>query len=214
MKKVFLISTLLLFLLQIHAQDESSYMMIMVKQKKSFKMARGVADYQELANSFERIANAESDQWHPLYYAALCYINMTFSGDDVTAFDGYLDKAQTFIDKALAIYPDESEIHVLQALLYQARIRVDPAGRGMTYSIKANESLVKALEYNDGNPRAYYLQAMNVLGTPKAYGGGPEKACPIFQKADETYKSHKPDHVLSPTWGGERNSMMMSKNCL
>jgi len=195
------------------AQDESEYMMVMVKQKKSFKMARNANDFQNLANSFERIANAESDQWHPLYYAALCYVNMSFVNNDNGKKDEYLDKAQTYIDKALIIYPDESEIHVLQALLYQGKIQIDPAGRGMTYSMKANESLGKAKEYNVENPRVYYLLGMNVLHTPEAFGGGPAKACPLFNTAHEKFRAHKPEHVLSPTWGGERNQTLLTNNC-
>ncbi|HPE55128.1 MAG TPA: hypothetical protein PK904_01935 [Bacteroidales bacterium] len=195
------------------AQDESSYMMIMVKHKKSFKMARTEQDFQNLANSFERIANAETDQWHPLYYAAMCYINMSFVNEDNEQKDAYLDKAQTFVDKALEIYPDESEILVLQGLLYQGRIQIDPAGRGMTYSAKANEQLNAAKEINPENPRAYYLLGLNVLHTPEAFGGGPAVACPLFKTAIDKFKNYVPENVLSPTWGGERNQMLFDQSC-
>jgi tetratricopeptide (TPR) repeat protein len=195
------------------AQDESSYMMIMVKHKKSFKMARSAQDFQDLANNFERIANAESDQWHPLYYAALCYINMSFVSDQNEQKDAFLDKAQAFIDKALLIYPDESELFVLQALLYQGKIQIDPAGRGMTYSAKADEQLSIAKKINPENPRIYYLMGLNVLHTPESFGGGPTAACPLFQTAIEKFKNHLPENVLSPTWGGERNQMLYTQYC-
>ncbi len=195
------------------AQEESSYMMIMVKHKKSFKMARTEQDFQRLANDFERIANVETDQWHPLYYAALCYINMSFITDDNDQKDAYLDNAQSFIDKALLIYPDESELFVLQALLYQGKIQIDPAGRGRTYSAKAGEELNTAKELNPDNPRVYYLLGLNVLHTPEAFGGGPDAACPLFKTADEKYKSFLPENVLAPTWGGERNYKLYSQYC-
>ncbi|MCB2221478.1 MAG: hypothetical protein KQI35_13845 [Bacteroidetes bacterium] len=195
------------------AQDESSYMMIMVKHKKSFRMARTVQDFQNLANNFERIANAESDQWHPLYYAALCYINMSFVTDQNDQKDAFLDKAQAFIDKALLIYPDESELFVLQALLYQGKIQIDPAGRGMTYSAKADEELKMAKDINPDNPRVYYLLGLNVLHTPESFGGGPAAACPLFETAIEKFKTYLPENVLSPTWGGERNQMFYTKYC-
>jgi len=195
------------------AQNESSYMMIMVKYKKSFKMARSEQDFQNLANDFERIANAESDQWHPLYYAALCYINMSFIAGKNDQKDTYLDKAQSLIDKALLIYPDESELFVLQALLYQGRIQIDPAGRGMTYSAKANEELNVAKDINPDNPRTYYLLGLNVLHTPEAFGGGPKAACPLFKTAMEKFISYLPQNVLSPTWGGERNDALYRQYC-
>jgi len=104
-------------------------------------------------------------------------------------------------------------LHVLQGMLYQARIKIDPAGRGMTYSMKANEELNKAKEYNPDNPRAYYLLGMNVLHTPESFGGGPEAACPLFKKADEKFRTYIPQNVLSPTWGPERNLSFMKESC-
>ena len=125
----------------------------------------------------------------------------------------YLDQAQPFIDKALEIYPDESELHVLQGMLYQARIKVDPAGRGMQYSMKATEELNQAKSYNPDNPSAYYLLGMNVLHTPESFGGGAGAACPLFRKADELFRSYVPENVLSPTWGPERNLELLRQNC-
>ena len=213
MKKLSIALVLFAFMTSLFAQDESGYMTIMVKQKKAFKMAATVNDFQNLANSFERISNAETDKWHPLYYAALSYINMSLVSKDNSLKDGYLDKAQTFIDKALLIYPEESELFVLSALLNEARISIDPAGRGMSYSQKANGFLEEAKKFNPDNPRIYYLQGMNVLHTPAAYGGGAENACKLFKLAMEKYLTDRPDNVLSPTWGGERNQKLYTENC-
>lgn len=177
-------------------------------------MARNEQDFQNLANSFERIANAESDQWHPLYYAGFCYINLSFISKDNVQKDAYLDKAQEFVDKAIEIYPDESEIHVLQGLLHQGRIQIDPAQRGMIYSQKAAQSLEEAKSYNPDNPRAYYLLGLNILHTPEAFGGGAENACKQFSKAYELFTSERPEHVLLPTWGGDRNQTLYNQNCV
>ena len=214
MKKVFFFIILVTFTTGLFAQDNSSYMMVMVKQKKAYNMARSEQDFLSLANSFERISNAESDKWHPLYYAGMCYINMSFINDINPQKDAYLDKAQTYIDKALEIYPDESELHVLQALLYQGRIQIDIAQRGMSYSVKANEALERAKEYNPENPRVYYLSGLNIRHTPLTYGGGVDSACKLFKTAMEKYKTYRPEHVLSPTWGGERNQRLYNENCV
>ena len=202
-----------LFSFGISCFSQGDYMNVMVRQKNAFKMSHSVDDFQSLANAYERIANAESDKWHPLYFAALCYLNMSFITDNMEQVDAYLDKAQPFIDKAMEIYPDESELHVLQGMLYQARIKVDPAGRGMNYSMKANEELNRAREYNPDNPRVYYLLGMNVLHTPETFGGGAQAACPLFEKAHEKFETYVPDHVLSPTWGAERNFALLRQHC-
>lgn len=195
------------------AQESSDYIMVMLEQKKAMKNANSIADYQNLANGFERIGNAESNQWHPLYYAGLCYVNMSFFNSTAVQKDAYLDKAQSFIDKAMEIHPDESEIYVLQALTYQGRIQVDAAQRGMTFSQKAAQSVNEAKEYNPENPRAFYLLGMNVLHTPEAFGGGAANACPLFKKADELFIAEKPEHVLSPTWGSEGNQKQIAQSC-
>jgi len=214
MNKILLYIILLSLATGLTAQDNSEYMMVMVKQKKAFKMARNEQDFQGLANTFERIANAETDQWHPLYYAGLCYINMSLVTDAGSQKDTYLDKAQTFIDKALEIYPDESELYVLQGLLFQGRIQVAPEERGQVYSMKASEALNLAKDYNPDNPRVYYLLGLNEIFIAQSTGGDLDKACLQFKTAVDKFKNPRPQHVLSPTWGGERNQMYYSRYCV
>jgi tetratricopeptide (TPR) repeat protein len=197
----------------LHAQDYSSYMMVMVKQKKALNMAQSELDYQNLASSFERIANAQTDQWHPLYYAAFCYINMSLRNNDPAQKDNYLDNAQAMIEKALEIYPDESELYVLQGLLYQARIQVNVGQRKLEYSVKANDALLVAKDYNPENPRIYYLMALNALQSPEIYDTATETACANLETAMEQFTVYRPQHVLSPTWGGERNAQLKAQYC-
>ena len=213
MNRYVLTFLLLAFASDLSAQDNSSYMMVMVKQKKAFKMAVNEQDFQNLANTFERIANAETDQWHPLYYAGLCYINMGLINKNGEQKDTYLDQAQAFIDRALEIYPDESEIYVLQALLYQGRIQADPEARKMEFAGKAEEALGTATDYNPENPRIYYLRALNRLYASPEGTDGMASACENFKTAVEKFTTSRPEHVLSPTWGGERNQEFYSRFC-
>lgn len=213
MKKTVGLILLLLITLVSFSQYSGDYMMIMVKQKKAMSMAATVPALQDLANNFERISNAESDKWHPLYYAAFCYVNISFLTKEPATKDEYLDKAQYFIDKAIEIYPEESELFVLQGLLYQGRIQVNPQGRGREYYVLAGNALNKAKEFNEDNPRVYYLMGLNVLHMPESIGGGPAAACSYFKTANEKYTNFIPQHVLSPTWGGEENNKQYSKYC-
>jgi tetratricopeptide (TPR) repeat protein len=127
--------------------------------------------------------------------------------------DAYLDEAQTFIDKALEIYPDESELYVLQGLLHQGRIQVAPKERGLVYSQKAAEALNLAKDYNPENPRIYYLMGLNEIFIAQATGGGLDEACGQLKTAVDKFKTSRPQHVLSPTWGGERNQQYYSRYC-
>ncbi|MFU8844569.1 MAG: hypothetical protein ACNA7V_12270 [Bacteroidales bacterium] len=203
----------MIFWLAAQAQQENNYVMVMVQHKKSLNLARNLSDFQNLADSFERIARAETHQWHPLYYAALCYINMSIVNEKPESSQDYLDQAQVLIDRALKIYPDESELFVLQALLYQGRIRADQTGQGREFLIRAGTALDKAKSFNPDNPRIYYLMGLNLLFLPEAAGGGAVVACPMFITATEKFGKEQPSHVLSPTWGGERNEQFLTQYC-
>jgi tetratricopeptide (TPR) repeat protein len=196
-----------------YSQYNNDYIMMMVNQRKAMSMATTVEDFQDLANNYERISNANTDKWHPLYYASLCYIYLSFKSEVSEEKDKYLDRAQLDLGKAIEIYPDESELFTLQGFLYQARLQVNPNERGREYFVLAGEALNQAKKLNPENPRTYYLMGINLLNAPKSIGGGVEAACEYFQTASKKFDAYVPDHVLSPSWGGEENQKRYNKFC-
>jgi Flp pilus assembly protein TadD len=80
------------------------------------------------------------------------------------------------------------------------QMMVNPQARWGTYGKAAGDALQKAMTLNANNPRVYYLQGMSMMGTPVAFGGGKDKAKPLFEKAIELYKAEKPA-ALYPDWG-------------
>lgn len=185
------------------AAQTDQFTKVMTENIEKMKQAGDVSSFKQVANQFERIANVEKGEWLPSYYTAYCYIVMGFLDQDKSKMDQYLDKAQTFIDKATEISDPESELMVLQGLLYQARIQVDPMGRGMEYSQKANVVFEKAKAINPDNPRIYLLIGQSIYHTPEQYGGGPEKAQPYIDRAREKFDEYQPDSSLAPDWGRE-----------
>lgn len=213
MKQILTSVLAVLFGIAAFAQERQDYTVAMVQQKNALKTAVTENDFQQLADNFERLAGTAPDQWHPLYYAALSSINLSFVRKINEQKDSDLDKAQKLVDQALESYPEESELWVLQGLIYQGRIQIDPMKRGKDYSVKAGQALRKAKELNPENPRAYYLLGLNVLHTPKAFGGGPEAACTQFKQAAERFKKEVPENVLSPSWGAEENEKQIAEHC-
>lgn len=170
-----------------------------------------IPDYIESANQFERIALNEKKEWLPLYYAAYAYIMISFQEQDNAQKDRYLDRAQSYLDQAIILEPNESELHMLQGFLYPSRINIDPMNRGMTFMGKMNESLDKALQLNPDNPRVYFLRATMTFHMPEAYGGGAAKALPLFKTASEKFAVFKPKTDISPDWGKEGNEAEYKK---
>ncbi len=200
MKKAILLSLGLLINLYVFAQDDP-YITTMKNTLAGLDTATTLETQQSLANKFERIAIAENEKWLPAYYSAYVNILITFQIEDGELIDRHLDKAETFINQALEQEKKESELHALQAMMYQARIKVNPTGRGMVYSTKADKSLQKAEKYNENNPRIYFLRATSTLYTPEMFGGGKEKACPIFRQALEKFNAFEAIDEISPGWG-------------
>jgi len=203
MKK--LIGILLLVSLFSNLFADENYQKNITQSVKELFQAKTIPEYVEVANQFERISNIEKGEWLPLYYASFAYIMISFRETENAKKDQYLDQAQKYLDQAMAIDPNESELHMLQGFLYPSRINIDPMTRGIALVAVMNKSLDKALELNPDNPRVFYLRATMTFHTPEAYGGGATKALPLFQVADEKFRIFKPKTTISPNWGKEMN---------
>jgi len=209
MKKIILSSVIILATLITFA-NEKEYIKAMEKNLQELEKSKTAADFLAVANNFERIGDAQGDQWLPYYYVTYSYLEYIFVGDATEDIDMILDKAEVFLEKARALSPENDEIEVLQGWIYQGRIQVDPMGRGQLYSEKASGSFGKAKNINPDNPRIYYLVGQNVLHTPEMFGGGQEAACPYFTKAAEKYEDFNPETPISPNWGREHNHRFAS----
>jgi tetratricopeptide (TPR) repeat protein len=188
-------------------EDSSAYNpgIIMIRNAKTAN------DFKLAAAYFEDLSARYPSHWLSLYYSALCYIQASHKLEADKERDGMLDKAQPLIDKAGKKDPKEPEIFVLQAFLYQSRIQVNPQLRGMSYSSKAEASLNKATGADDKNPRAWSLLGYNLYFTPALFGGGPEKALPLFEKARDKYHTFKPLMPFYPHWGEPENLHMIAE---
>lgn len=203
------LSTLLfaLFLLVTAAQAAPGNDKFVEAMKASMSLldsAKSVEDLQNVANRFERIANAEPKEWLPLYYTAFSYANMVWLMKPGPETDEVLNKAQGFLDKAMEMKKaDQSELWVLQGMIYSGRIGVDPQVRSMEFGPKSGMAVSKAKTINENNPRAWYMSAQNLLFTPKQFGGGKDKAIPMYETALQKFDSFTPESELHPTWGRE-----------
>jgi hypothetical protein len=196
--------------LSVSAQNKK-YISAMEKNVAELDTTRDATKLQNLANNFERIAGAEKAEWLPLYYAAYCYTNMTYSvkGDKI---DTYCDKADAFIKKADSISPNNSEIYTIKAQIASARISVNPMARGQKYGTESGELREKAKELDKTNPRPHYLEGTAYFYTPPMFGGGKDKAKPAFERALKLYETFKPASSIAPNWG-KRSTEYFIREC-
>ncbi|SDY33693.1 hypothetical protein [Hymenobacter psychrophilus] len=155
------------------------------------------------AAKMERAASAKPQDWLPRYYQAYALlINVFQSKEDGDAKDKTLDQAEAALAQARRLGgADESELLVLRAYIHQARLGISPMLRSMKYSGMVNEAVEQAIKLNPANPRAYLVQANNVYFTPAMFGGGADKAKPIYEQAKARYAAFRPASSLAPGWG-------------
>lgn len=205
---LFLIVLFLSFKTQAQSPAYDSALLVTVQELK----ASSPDKMPDLAARFERLMLISPNDWLPLYYAAYCKTIHSFALQDGEAKDNLLNSAQELLDKAMVTQTKESELWVLQALVYQGRIMVNPMGRGMKYSQKVYEALDSAEKLNAKNPRCFYLRGQNLFNTPKMFGGGKDAAKPNLEKAHELFSNQEAQSPLLPEWGKLDNENLLN-NC-
>ena len=181
--------------------------------KENFIMmdsAKTTEDFQKVSATFERIGDAEKTQWLPYYYAALALTTPAWT-DAKLDKDANAEKILALCDKADALTTtneDKAEIFAVRNMAVTQQMMVDPQSRFMTYGQQAASDIQQGMKLDPNNPRLYYLQGMSVNGTPPQFGGGPDKAKPIFEKAMELFKAANPKPMY-PDWGMTQTESML-----
>ena len=202
-----LIALTLLISLTAGAQS-AKYTQAMQKNIPLLDSAKTVDQLQSLAGTFDRIGDAEKTQWLPYYYAALA---QTWIGwmPATTDKDANAQKINAYLAKAEAIEKN-AETYAVENMSATQQMLVDPQTRWATNGKDAGAALQKGLALDPNNPRLYYLQAMSLFGTPPQFGGGKDKAKPVFEKSIALYKSAQPK-PLYPTWGQKQAEDMLAQ---
>ena len=206
MKKLFLISFVLTAIFA-NAQSDR-YVDAMKKNLTLMDSAKTTSDFQNVANAFERIGDAEKTQWLPYYYAGLALTRIGWM-DQKLDKDANAEKIKALCAKAEAIQ-NNSEICTIRNMAATQQMMVDPQTRWQTYGVEASTALQTGMKLDPNNPRLYYLQGMSLFNTPEQYGGGKDKAKPVFAKSVELFKKEEPK-PLYPNWGKEQAEQMLEK---
>ena len=171
-----------------------------------------------LANSFERIANAEKTQWLPFYYAALANLNATYSftmdgsfGDKTADIDPLADKAEALLNKADELNKNNSEIWCVKKMLASARMMANPMARYQEYGPVASAALETAKKLNPENPRVYILEGQDLFYTPEQFGGDKQEAKKRFETAATKFDTYKPESNIHPNWGLGQTKYFLSQ---
>lgn len=210
MKKTIFLALLVLLTIPAMAQGKK-YKKAMKSALEKMNEAADANAEMDLVASFEEIAEMYPDQWLPSYHASRILITSCFEEADSEKKDQLLDQAKKWLDKAMELAPEESEVHVLKSLYYIGMMSVDPMTRGQLYYMDAMEAIEKGLSLNPDNPRAHFMNGMMTLNMPEFMGGGPEAARPVFVEAAEKFKAFQHEDPFWPAWGEDMNQDEMDR---
>lgn len=200
------------------AQMPDKFVKAMESKIAALDTTRSAEGFADLANAFERIADAEKNQWLAYYYAAYCNASagtMAGAGGDMMAAkadktDPYADKADKQIKKAEEMMKNNSEIFIVRKMIATLRMLGDPMNRYMTYGPEAQSMLDEAKKLNPDNPRVYILEGQDKYFTPAEFGGSKEEAKTLFEKAQKLYDTFKPETSIHPNWGKTQVTYFLS----
>lgn len=161
---------------------------------------------------FERIAQAEKDNWLPSYYAANVLIVSSFSTKDKALVNEMLEKAKVHIATAHDRSPDNSEVTTMEGLLYTGYVAMDPATFGMTLSPKIMEMHKKAVTLDPANPRAQGNLVEYEIGGARFFNQDLKTFCDKLKAVIPLYENQKADYPFAPSQGIERVHTSM-KEC-
>ncbi|MFT7249027.1 MAG: hypothetical protein ACI9QN_002515 [Arcticibacterium sp.] len=211
MKKVILSLVLVFTVFSLSAQS-NNYEKTMAELVAQIEQVIPPNLHQPLTNKMERIAATETEQWLPNYWVAFCYTSDSFKKGNPAERDQLLDIADEYMKKAELLAKEKnSEIAVLKAQMASARMSIDPMNRFQKYGGIFQNALTSAIDYDSGNPRAYYLLATNAYFTPENFGGGHAKAKPLFETALEKFNNFKSESKMHPNWGFYESTYFLSE---
>ncbi|WP_341839771.1 hypothetical protein [Chitinophaga caseinilytica] len=173
--------------------------------------ARTAADFQDLANTFQRLASADAKSWLPPYYAAVANMKLAFLQKEKAMALSALAEEQ--IAKAEALVPagnakEMSEIYTVKSFIERSKVEADPMTNGRKFGPIAGKYLAQARKLDPQNPRALYLDGHIKFHTPALWGGDKDKAKALFTEALRHF-NEPPASATAPQWGKTECQQML-----
>lgn len=202
-------TTLITFVLMLASfagmSQKNEYYQAMGESLGQYANCRTADDFRALGNKFSMIANAEKEEWLPLYYHAHCYIIMSFmETSGASGKDALLDIAEKSINRLIELAPAEADVFALQAMFFTGRLVVNPMERGQQYGMLSGQAVGKAMGIDPANPRAQLIKLQNDMGTAQFYGQDPKEFCKQANEILAKWDHYQPKSPLHPNWGKEQ----------
>jgi len=166
----------------------------------------------EASDLFERIAAAEENEWLPNYYVSLVNTTQAFENLGTSKVKDLIAKAQNALDKELNKDPENTELLIVQALIYTALIADDPMNNGQKLAPKVMNIYNQAEKIDPKNPRVILSKAQFEMGSAKYFGTETQPICNRIEKSLTLFDTFKTQMAFYPEWGREQ-AVTALENC-
>jgi hypothetical protein len=207
MKKAILIIAGIITMQFVSTAQDAAYSKQMEENVLSLDNAKAVGDYQQLQNTFARLADSKKTDWLPYYYAAFCNAKIGWLyQEDGDKIEPFANLAEVQIKKAAALLDaakdkiEISEVYCVFSMVYRAKVFVNPMSYGKKYGPVAHKYIEKARQMNADNPRVSFLEGWEKYYTPKLWGGNKTKAKELLELALKQLEN-KSSSTTYPRWG-------------
>lgn len=217
MKKVIFILFALLVADFSFAQMPEKFVKAMESNIAKMDSAKTKQDWIDLTSSFEKIADAEKNQWLGYYYAAYGHIMIGNNslgkvfGENADKMEQEADNAESLLGMAESLEKQNSDILCIKNMIAGLRIMANPASNGIKYGPMADKYLATAKKIDPSNPRIYLLEGQSALYKPADWGGGKDVAENLLNQAIEKFNNFKPASSIHPNWGKKRTEQLIAQ---
>ena len=213
MKKVITILALVIGS-QVLAQKEDSLIMAELSPVcNNMDTISTLVGWKMAGAKIDKVKAKYPENWIPAYYSTYAAIQMTYFDQTSPAKvkDSYLDAAEKNFEVVKSNCPLKDEVHVLTAMIANARLVIDAQNRWKEYGKIFDDNLEAAKKINADNPHIYLSKGFSVYYTPKMFGGGAKNALEYFNTADAKFKLMKETKLDKPYWGAMSCAYMIGE---
>lgn len=205
-KKLILTVLLVLTLLSLKFTYCDDFSDAVIKARKDFLTAADKNDKSAILKArgqFERILQLKKNEWLINYYLADADLLLSYSAmqdknnDDLKK---YTESCLKLLDKCTDVKDDFAEAYILKMAANGNRF-IYEMDKMNDIIAKQSEAKEKAKKLEPDNPRFYLMDGMNTYYTPEAFGGGVDRALPLFQKSNDLFQTYKVKDETYPNWG-------------
>jgi len=139
------------------------------------------------------------------YYAALAdhrLIVYAFAAGKQAEAGPLIAEAGKYLEKAMELDPGRGELYALDAAALGYQIALDPQ-KGMELGMQIITSFAQAESKEPNNPRVALLKGESLMFWPVEYGGGPDNAIVLLDRAVSLFDKEKVADPVKPSWGKE-----------